>query len=296
MHVFVTGATGWIGSAVVDELFDAGHEVTGLARSDDSAAALQKKGARVQRGDLDDLDSLRAGVAKAEAVVHLANKHDWANPAESDRAERAAVETMLSALAGSDRPIIVANGISGLVEGRPATETDASPAVGPSSDRGGSENLTLDYATRGVRSMVIRFAPSVHGAGDWGFVNFLTAAARKHGVSGYIGDGSSTWSAVHRADAARLVRLGLEQAPAGTRLHAVAEQAITTRAIAEAIGQALNLPTTSITPDDAEAHFGFVSHFFAQTLTATSTVTRTALGWNPSGPTLIEDILTGAYS
>ncbi|HWO65217.1 MAG TPA: NAD(P)H-binding protein, partial [Umezawaea sp.] len=176
MRVFVTGATGWIGSATVDELLDAGHEVTGLARSADSALSLEKKGATVLLGDLDDLDSLRRGASEADAVVHLANKHDWANPAESDRAERAAVEAMAEALVGTDRPFMVANGLSGLWDGRPVLETDPSPAVGPDSDRGGSENLALDYAGRGVRSMIIRFAPSIHGAGDWGFVTFLVAA------------------------------------------------------------------------------------------------------------------------
>jgi nucleoside-diphosphate-sugar epimerase len=296
MHVFVTGATGWIGTAVVDELLDAGHEVTGLARSDDSAAALEKKGARVRLGDLDDPAGIRAGAAEADAVVHLANKHDWADPAGTDEAERGAVEAMLEALAGTDRAIIVANGISGLVQGRPATETDPSPAVGPGSDRGGSENLTLDYADRGVRAMVIRFAPSVHGARDWGFVKFLTAAAKERGVSGYIGDGSTTWSAVHRTDAARLVRLGLEQAPAGTRLHAVAEEAVSTRDIAEAIGHTLGLPVESIAPENAADHFGFVGGFFGMDMSASSARTRQLLPWTPSGPTLIEDIKAGAYT
>jgi nucleoside-diphosphate-sugar epimerase len=296
MHVFVTGATGWIGSAVVDELLDAGHEVTGLARSDDSATALEKKGARVHRGDLDDLPSIRAGAAGAEAVVHLANKHDWADPADTDRAERGAVETMLDALTGTGRPIIVANGMSGLVQGRPATETDPSPAVGPGSDRGGSENLTLDHAERGVRSMVVRFAPSVHGAGDWGFLAFLTAAAQERGVSGYIGDGSTRWSAVHRADAARLVRLGIEGAPAGARLHAVAEEAVSTRDIAEAVGQSLGLPVESIAPEKAAEHFGLIGGFFGMDMSASSALTRELIGWTPTGPTLIEDILAGAYA
>src|SRR5579875_2239354 len=249
MRVFVTGASGWIGSATVEELVGAGHEVVGLARSDKSAAAIEAKGAKALRGDLDDLDSLRRGAAEAEAVVHLANKHDWSNPAESDRAERAAVETLLGELAGTGRPFAVANGLSGLAEGRAVTEADASPAVGPDSDRGGSENLALDHATRGVRSFAVRFAPTVHGAGDWGFVEFLAAAARKRGVSGYVGDGSAAWSAVHRSDAARLIRLGLEKAPAGTRLHAVAEEAVPTRAIAEALADALRLPLASIDPE-----------------------------------------------
>ncbi|GAA1709638.1 SDR family oxidoreductase [Kribbella yunnanensis] len=296
MRVFVTGASGWIGSATVDELLAAGHEVLGLVRSDSSAAAVTAKGAIAHRGDLDDLDSLRLGAADSDAVVHLANKHDWGNPAESDRAERAAVETMLDTLAGTDRPFVIANALSGIVEGRPVVETDPSPAVGPDSDRGGSENLALEAAVRGVRSAAVRFAPSVHGRGDWGFVTWLAEAARKHGVSGYIGDGSTTWSAVHRTDAARLIRLAVEHAPAGSRLHAVAEESLATKAIAEALGTALAVPVTSIDPTDAAAHFGVVGHFFATTMTAKSAITRDLLDWKPTGPDLIEDITSGAYT
>ncbi len=229
-------------------------------------------------------------------MVHLANKHDWGDPAESDRAERAAVGTRAEALAGTGRPLVVAAAVSGIVQGRPAVESDASPAVGPGSARGGSENLALDYVDRGVRTVVSRFAPSVHGAGDWGFVNFLVGAARKHGVSGYVGDGSASWSAVHRSDAARLVRLGLEHAPAGTRLHAIAEEAVTTRTIAEAIGRYLEIPVVSVAPAEADAHFGFVGGFFARTMTASSDVTREALSWTPTGPSLVEDIAAGAYA
>jgi nucleoside-diphosphate-sugar epimerase len=293
MRVFVTGATGWIGSALVDELMTSGHQVVGLARSEKSARALASKGAGVLRGDLDDPGSLRRGAADADAVVHLANKHDWGDPAESDRAERRSVHTLAEALAGTDRPLLVA---ASLVKGRTALETDASPAVGPDSDRGGSENLALEYADRGVRTVIGRFAPSVHGPGDWGFVNFLVAAARKQGVSGYVGDGSTAWSAVHRTDAARLLRLGLESAPAGTRLHAVAEEVVPTRVIAEAVGRYLGVPTVSVDPEDAGAHFGFVGGFFAMTMTAPSALTRAALSWTPVGPTLVEDIENGAYA
>ncbi|GAA2851515.1 oxidoreductase [Actinoplanes cyaneus] len=296
MRVFVTGATGWIGSATVDELLGAGHEVAGLARSDAGAAALEGKGAVAVRGNLDDLDSLRRGAGESDAVVHLANKHDWANPSDNDRTERAAVEAMLETLAGSERPFAIANGISGLVRGRAALESDPSPAVGPGSDRGGSENLALDYASRGVRSMAVRFAPSVHGAGDWGFVTWLAEAARRSGVSGYLGDGSAQWSAVHRTDAARLIRIGLESAPAGVRLHAVAEESVPTRAIAEALAEALGLPTASIGPAEADAHFGVVGTFFGLDMHASSAYTRELLSWKPAGPTLIEDILSGAYS
>jgi nucleoside-diphosphate-sugar epimerase len=295
MHVFVTGASGWIGSAAVEELLSAGHSVLGLARSAESAAKIEAGGAQALRGDLDDLDSLRRGAVAADAVVHLANKHDWGNPDECDRAERAAVQAMLTELAGTNRPFMVANAISGLVEGRAARETDPSPAVGPGGDRGGSENLALDYAGSGVRSMAIRFAPSVHGTGDWGFVDFLTAAARERGVSGYIGDGTATWSAVHRSDAAGLIRLGLEHAPAGARLHAVAEESVSTLDIAHAIGESLGLPVSSIAPEDAAEHFGFVGDFFATTMTASSDRTRELLGWTPTGPELLDDIRTGAY-
>ncbi|MDF0530209.1 SDR family oxidoreductase [Tsukamurella sp. 8F] len=296
MHVFVTGATGWIGSAAVDELLAAGHHVVGLARTAQSAEALRAKGATALRGDLDDLASLRAGARTADAVVHLANKHDWGDPEETDRAERAAVQAMLETLEGTDRPFLIANGLSGLVEGRAAVETDPSPAVGPGSDRGGSENLSLDYADRGVRTMAVRFAPSVHGRGDWGFVNWLVAAARKRGVSGYVGDGTDAWSAVHRGDAARLIRLGLEEAPAGSRLHAVAEESIPTHTIAEAIGETLGLPVQSVDPDETDEHFGVVGRFFGRTMTGSSDLTRSTVGWQPVGPGLVADIRSGAYT
>ena len=296
MRVFVTGASGWIGSATVDELLGAGHQVVGLARSDDSATSLEVKGVTVLRGDLDDLDALRRGTADADAVAHLANKHDWSNPAESNRAERAAVETLAEALAGSDRPFLLAAGVAGLAQGRPGTEADPSPAVGPDSPRGGSENLALDYVDRGVRTVSARFAPTVHGVRDHGFIAYITAAARRHGVSAYVGDGSAAWSAVHRSDAARLVRLGLERAPAGSRLHAVAEEAIPTREIAEAIAEALGVPVTSIAPEDAVEHFGFIGRFFGLDMSASSAHTRELLGWTPSGPTLVQDIEAGAYA
>ncbi|MEC0227529.1 SDR family oxidoreductase [Paenibacillus alba] len=295
MKVFVTGATGWIGSATVDELLRAGYKVVGLARSDASAASLEAKAATVLRGDLDDLDSLRRGAAEADAVVHLANKHDFANPAESDRAERAAVETIAETLVGTNRPFMVATGLSGLFQGRPVLETDPSPDVSPNSHRGGAENLALDYVGRGVRTIITRFAPTVHGTGDWGFINFVMSAARKQGVSGYIGDGSHAWSAVHRSDAAKLIRLGLEKAPAGSRLHAVAEETISTRTIAEAIGRALDIPVASIAPEDAKAHFGFVGSFFKLSMTGSSERTRELLGWKPANLTLVDDILGGAY-
>jgi nucleoside-diphosphate-sugar epimerase len=295
MRVFVTGASGWIGSATVDELLTAGHEVTGLARSDASAAALEAKGALVRHGDLDDLASIRAGAEAAEAVIHLANKHDWSDMAATSAAERAAVQTIGDALAGSNRPFLLASGVAALANGRPATEDDASPFHGPESPRGGSENLALEFVDRGVHAVSLRFSPTVHGTGDHGFIAIIAAVAREKGVSGYPGDGTNRWAAVHRSDAARMVALGLAKAPAGARLHGVAEEGVSTRDIAEAIGRAFDLPVASIAPDDVQGHFGWIGTFFGMDLSATSTMTRELLGWVPTGPTLIEDLDQGAY-
>jgi nucleoside-diphosphate-sugar epimerase len=296
MRVFVTGASGWIGSAVTDELLAAGHQVTGMARSDASAAALDAKGVTVRRGDLDDLDGIRAGADEAEAVIHLANKHDFSNPAVSNAAERAAVQTIGDALTGSGRPFLFASGVAALTQGRPATEADPSPFHGPESPRGGAENLGLEFVHRDVRSISLRFAPTVHGLRDHGFLAILSAIARDKGVAGYPGDGTNRWAAVHRSDAARMVTLGLDKAPAGARLHAVAEDGVPTRQIAEAIGRAFDLPVASIDPDGVESHFGWIGGFFAMDLTATSAATQELLGWTPTGPTLVEDIDAGAYS
>lgn len=295
MRVFVTGASGWIGSATVDQLMAAGHEITGLARSDASASALAAKGVTVLRGDLDDLDSLRAGASSADAVLHLANKHDWSDPAASNAAERSAVETLSDVLAGSDRPFLLAAGVAGLTSGRPATEDDPSPFHGPDSPRGGAENLALELVDRGVRTVSLRFAPTVHGMGDHGFIATIAQIARDKGISGYPGDGQNRWAAVHRSDAARLIVLGLDRAPAGSRLHAVTEEGIPTREIAEAIGAALRLPVGSVDPADVPDHFGWIGGFFAMDLTATSGQTRDLLEWTPSGPTLSQDLAAGAY-
>ncbi len=296
MRVFVTGASGWIGSATVDELLAAGHEVTGLARSDASAAAIEAKGARVRRGDLDNLASIRAGAEAADAVIHLANKHDFSDMAGTAAAERAAVETIGDVLAGTGRPFLFASGVAGLTQGRLASEDHPSPFHGPDSPRGGSENLALDFVDRGVHSVSLRFAPTVHGTGDHGFIAVIAAVAREKGVSGYPADGTNRWAAVHRSGAARLVTLGLAKAPAGARLHAVAETGVPSRDIAEAIGRAFSLPVASIAPDDVHDHFGWIATFFAMDLAATSTATQGLLGWAPTGPTLIEDIDAGAYA
>jgi nucleoside-diphosphate-sugar epimerase len=295
MRVFVTGASGWIGSAAVDDLLAAGHDVVGLARSDTSAAALEAKGGTVLRGDLDDLDAIGKGAADADGVVHLANKHDWSNPAASNAAERAAVEMIAETLVGTQRPFVLASGVAGLAHGRPGTEEDRSPAHGPDSPRGGAENLALEYVDRGVRIVSARFAPTVHGDRDHGFIAYIVAAAREKGVSAYVGEGANRWSAVHRSDAARLVRLGLEQAPAGSILHAVAEEGVPTKAIAEAIGRGLGLPVASVAPEKAVDHFGFIGSFFAMDLAASRRRTQELLGWTPSGPTLVDDIDAGAY-
>jgi nucleoside-diphosphate-sugar epimerase len=263
----------------------------GLARSEVSAAALRAKGVGVWRGDLDDLDGIRAGARAAEAVVHLANKHDWSNPAASNAAERAAVQAIGDALAGTGRPFLLASGVAALAQGRPATEDDASPFHGPDSPRGGSENLALEFVDRGVHTVSVRFAPTVHGAGDHGFIATLAGIAREKGVSGYPGGGTNRWAAVRRTDAARLVRLGVAKASAGARLHAVAEEGIPTREIAEAIGRAFDLPVASVAPE----HFGWIGGFSGIDLSATSTATRELLGWTPTGPTLVDDLAAGAY-
>lgn len=296
MRVFVTGASGWIGSAVTDELLAHDHEVVGLARSDEAAAGLEAKGAGAHRGSLDDLDSLAAAAAAADGVIHLAFKHDFSDYAGAGRTEHAAVTRMLDAIEGGDRPFLLASGLASGVNGRPLTEDDASPHHGADSMRGGSENLALEYAGRGVRPVALRFSPTVHGMGDHGFLAILARIAKEHAAAGYIGDGSTRWAAVHRSDAARMVRLALEQAPAGSRLHAVAEGGIPSRDIAAALGDHLGLPAVSVAPEDAEAHFGWIGRFFGMDITASSERTRELLGWTPAGPTLFEDITAGGYA
>jgi nucleoside-diphosphate-sugar epimerase len=295
MRVFVTGASGWIGSAVVPELLGAGHQVLGLARSDSSAAALAAAGAEVHRGALDDLDSLRAGAAASDGVIHLAFIHDFSDYEAAAQTDRRAIETLGAALEGSDRPLVIASGILGLATGRLATERDAGDRDSAAGPRIAGVQAALALAARGVRSSVLRLPPSVHGEGDHGFVATLVAIARAKGVSGYIGDGSNHWPAVHRLDAARLFRLALETAPAGSVLHGVADEGVPVRDLAEVIGRHLNLPVVSISPEDAGAHFGWLGAFLAADAPASSALTQEEMGWHPAQPGLIADLDEGHY-
>jgi nucleoside-diphosphate-sugar epimerase len=295
MRVFVTGATGWIGSAVVPELIDAGHEVVGLARSDVAAEALAAAGAQAHRGTLDDLDGLRAPAAACDGVIHLAFKHDVAFSGDFEAAsdaDRRAIETFGAALEGSDRPLVIASGLAGIKPGAVATEQDMPDRASPAGHRALSERTALALAGSGVRSSSVRLAPSVHGEGDHGFVARLVDIAREKSVSGHVGDGANHWPAVHRLDAARLFRLALESAPAGSVLHGSAEQGVPTRAIAEAIGRRLDLPVASVDPK----HFGWLGGFFAMDAQASSAGTRELLGWQPTQPRLLEDLEEGRYT
>jgi nucleoside-diphosphate-sugar epimerase len=303
MRIFVTGASGWIGSAVVPELIGAGHQVVGLARSDAAAAALTSAGAEVHRGTLDDVDDLRAAAAAADGVIHLAFKHDIAFAGDFDgavAADRRAIEAFGEALAGSDRPFVIAAGTLGLTSGRVATEEDglsADPAAVGGGPAGRMDNgrLTLSLASRGIRSVVLRLPPTVHGAGDNGFVATQVGIARDKGVSGYIGEGGNRWPAVHRLDAANLFRLAVEGAPAGSVLHAVDDEGVPVLAIAELIGRHLGIPTVSIAPENAGSHFGWLAGFLAADSPASSAATRELLGWHPTQSRLIEDLEEGHY-
>jgi nucleoside-diphosphate-sugar epimerase len=294
MRVFVTGASGFIGSAVVPELLAAGHEVTGFARSDASAAAIAAAGARVHRGSLDDLDGLRAAAAASEGVIHLAFGGFADGPAAGQEDLRA-IEAMGDALAGSGRPLVLTGGLVGLAAGRPATEQDTLDPSSPVAAARPGALAVPALAAGGVRASVVRPAPTVHGEGDHAFLPQLIAIARDKGVSGYIGDGTSRWAAVHRLDAARLFRLAVEQAHAGSVLHAVAEEGVPTRSIAEAIAGHLGLAVTSVPPERAAEHFGWLAMVYGADLAASSTVTRQLTGWEPGQPGLIDDLAKGRY-
>ena len=291
MRVFVTGASGWIGSAVIPELLGAGHQVLGLARSDSSAAAIAAGGAEVLRGDLGDLDTLRAGAAGSDGVIHLAFIHDFSDFEASIGADRRAIETLGAALEGSGKPLVIASGTPA-VPGRLAIEGDESASGSPAAARVANAHVALDMVARGVRSSVVGLPRTVHGDGDrHGFIARMVGIARDSGVSGYIGDGSNRWPAVHVLDAAHLFRLAVEQAPAGSRLHAVGDEGVPIRDIAGVIGRHLNLPTASVPAED----FGWLGHILAIDQPASSAQTHALLGWQPVQPGLIEDLDKGHY-
>lgn len=294
MRVFVTGATGFVGSAVVQELLGAGHQVLGLARSDESARALAATGAEVHRGTLEDLESLRRGAAATDGVIHTGFVHDFANYAAAAETDRRAIETLGAALAGSGRPLVVTSGFAGLTaQGRLATEDDSRdpnvPALRLSEDAG------LAQAAQGVRAMVIRLGASVHDHGDHGFVPYLIQLAREKGESAYIGDGQNRWPAVHRLDAARLYRLALEQGTAGARYHGVADEGVPLRTIAEVIGQHLGVPVVGKSGEEAGAHFGWMAGFAGLDIPASSALTQQRLGWQPRHIDLLTDLQQGDY-
>jgi nucleoside-diphosphate-sugar epimerase len=294
MHVFVTGATGFVGSAVVRHLLAAGHTVTGLARSEQSAATLAAAGATAQHGTLADTDVLAAAARSADAVMHLGYIHDFSRMDVAAATDIAAINAMGEALAGSDRPLLVTSGLAMLTPGRKATEADASNH--PAGNGRQSEQVASAFAERGIRVGMIRLAPSVHGDGDYGFVPTLIDIARSKGVSGYIDDGDNLWSAVHVEDAAEIYLKALQAVGPGlTRFHAAADEGIAFRDIAIAIGQGLSVPAQSIPVADAAEHFGWMGLFAGLGMSASSQKTREVLGWDPIGSSLLEDLATGTY-
>jgi nucleoside-diphosphate-sugar epimerase len=292
MRVFVTGATGFIGSAVVKELIGAGHHVLGMTRSDAGATWLEEAGAQAHRGDLENLESLRSGATAAEAVIHTAFQHDWSKFAESCELDKRAIEAIGAVLQGSSRPFIVTSGV-GVAQGRAATEDDP-PLSSPSLPRV-SEATAVALMERGIHAIVMRL-PQVHDTVKQGLVTPLIAVARAKGVSAYVGEGQNRWPAAHVTDVARLYRLALEKGTAGVRYHAVAEEGVALKDIATAIGRGLNVPVVSISQDQAQEHFGFLGFFAGRDPLASSAQTRAKLGWNPTGPSLLSDLGNMRYS
>jgi len=294
MRVFLTGATGFVGSAIVQELTGAGHQVLGLARTEEAARSLVSAGAEAHRGDINDADSLRSGAADADGVIHTAFNHDFSKFKASSEIDRRVIETLGSALVGSDRPLIVTSAIGLLKQGSLATEEDM-PLSG-SNPRIASEEAADLVGSHRVNVSVVRLAPSVHGDGDHAFLATLIRIAREKGESAYIGDGLNYWPAVHRLDAAQLFRLVLEGAPApGTRLHGVAEEAVVFGEIAKIIGRRLNVPLVSKSPEEAVDHFGWFAYFAAMHIRASSKQTRERLGWSPVRPGLLADLDRDSY-
>jgi nucleoside-diphosphate-sugar epimerase len=294
MKVFVTGATGFIGSAIVPELINAGHQVLGLARSDAGANFLVAAGAQVLRGDLQDLESLRSGAANSDGVIHCAFIHDWSRFQENCEIDRRAIETLGAVLEGSDRPLLVTSGLALLARNRLATEDDAPVPTSASYPRA-SEATAVSLMARGVNVSVVRL-PQVHDTVKQGLITYAIEAARQKGVSAYLGDGSSRWAAAHVLDTARLYRLALEKHESGARYHAVAEEGVLLRDIAEAIGRGLKVPVVAMSPEEAAAHFGWLGRFAGLNLTASSALTQERLGWHPTGPGLIADLEQMRYS
>lgn len=298
MRVFLTGASGWLGSALVPELLAAGHDVTGLARSAAAADALTAAGVRAHHGSLDDLDTLRAGTNGSDGVIHLAYRHDLAFSGDAITAATSdlhAIEAIGAALIGSDRPFIIASGLAGLPVGQIATERDIASQDNPGGHRAIAASTAIRLAEQGVRSAVVRLPPSVHGAGDSGFMPQIVQIARSTGISGYVDDGTNRWPAVHCLDAAHLFRLALESAPAGTVLHGIDDTGVAVRDVAALIGKHLNVPVRSIPIGDATAHFGWLGGLIGGDFPASSAITRDLLGWQPTRPNLLQDLARGHY-